>query len=890
MSATDHVMDRPTTTPTGAPSSPGGGFAGVCPRCGAPLTGRSATCGRCGLNLALPLVAELSDLNLRHEVARHRRIEVIASLDGELAAIDARRAEVLRELGQPTPAAPVAAPQRAGGHGAGTQTLLLALGVLCLAIAAAVFAAVGWDRLNPWGQAAVLLGATLAAGLGGVALFRRGLRATGEAVLGLSGLMVMVNIATFGSALGAGTTDLRFWSVGMAILAALGAATRRWGGRAGGPRPLAGGIIAAVAAQLAAPIGAAAVLGPSASTGFDLTLWDPRLTQAGLAGVAVVLIVQALVVALVAWVRGWKPTSPMVAATLVTATSLWLVAIGMTVALSQSTAMTAILAGAALAAAVAAALPQLKTPGASLAAGASAAAALGAWMAPAPPEVSFTIWVAAGAAIVLVASRLLPSRCSAGTGATGGVALLGTCWVLVAAGVQAVIRLTELVDGNPVTADATPGYSWVDVCVVLSIVTAAAVLWPIGAGSSRSARWSRRTPPVGLALVGYLAVISPPMFGANGPVWAMVLIATAATAAAVAVVSRSGSAERYLGWSLAGLGALLSLILAHATPALALGELGVLALGALGVAAWLGFTGRDVEATSTAAVGTLGAVAAAGYTCWFVGADDMWISVTAAIASSAIAILAVALAGPDKDDHDPLNRETAGFWPNSVLPPWVRTLTWPITGLMLSAQGILALWALGASVDADSASSGAVALLTGALTWMLVAAITTRWVAAVPAAIQAQLAAWLLLGLAGVSILEAYSLPGALALLATGGWWLWRSPRVSSWGALGPALMVGLVPSSLVAMFDGGPRALAVIGAAALITVLGGVGRLAAPVVIGAACVVLLSLVEVAPVIGSLPRYLTFGAAGAALLLTGATFERRRADLAAAHRRLRALR
>lgn len=190
-------------------------------------------------------------------------------------------------------------------------------------------------------------------------------------------------------------------------------------------------------------------------------------------------------------------------------------------------------------------------------------------------------------------------------------------------------------------------------------MTAAAVLWPIGAGSSRSARWSRRTPPVGLALVGYLAVISPPMFGANGPVWAMVLIATAATAAAVAVVSRSGSAERYLGWSLAGLGALLSLILAHATPALALGELGVLALGALGVAAWLGFTGRDVEATSTAAVGTLGAVAAAGYTCWFVGADDMWISVTAAIASSAIAILAVALAGPDKDDHDPLNRETA---------------------------------------------------------------------------------------------------------------------------------------------------------------------------------------------------------------------------------------
>ena len=231
------------------------------------------------------------------------------------------------------------------------------------------------------------------------------------------------------------------------------------GDHGGGLAPLRGGISASVAAQFAAPIGVAAALGRSESTGFDLALWDPRLTQAGLAGVAVVLIVQALVVALVAWVRGWKPASPVVAATLVTATGLWLVAVGMTLALSQSIAMAAILAGAAIAAAVAAALPQLKTPGASLAAGASAAAALGAWMAPAPPEVSFTIWVAVGAAAVLVVSLLLPSRCSAGVATTGAVALLGTCWVLVAAGVQAVVRLTELVDGNPVTADPTPGYS-----------------------------------------------------------------------------------------------------------------------------------------------------------------------------------------------------------------------------------------------------------------------------------------------------------------------------------------------------------------------------------------------------------------------------------------------
>ena len=51
-----------------------------------------------------------------------------------------------------------------------------------------------------------------------------------------------------------------------------------------------------------------------------------------------------------------------------------------------------------------------------------------------------------------------------------------------------------------------------------------------------------------------------------------------------------------------------------------------------------------------------------------------------------------------------------------------------------------------------------------------------------------------------------------------------------------------------------------------------------------------LSLVELAPLIGSLPRYLTFGVAGAVLLITGATFERRRAELATLQRQLRALR
>ncbi|MBK9560254.1 MAG: DUF2157 domain-containing protein [Candidatus Microthrix sp.] len=458
------------TTPDTSATSAAQPAVGACPRCGARLSAAigtpNAACPSCHLALGGPLVAELSDLNRRHGELHRYRNEVLAIVAHDLEANERRRGEVLAAL---EPASPTAAGQPphqaaergrpAGGNGRGTQALLLGLGVLCLAIAVAVFAAVGWGRLNPAGQAAVLLAATVVAGFGGLALHRRGLRATGEAVLCLAAAMVLVDIAVFGDALGAGAGDLRFWSGGLALLAALGAATRRWGGAGGLAPPSSGALIGVVAAQLTLPMAVGAALGRHSSTGFDLTLGDPGLTQVGIAGVAVVGIVQAIVVTLGTRERRWSPASPVVGMALLTAAAGWFVSASMALALNEPTAAAAILAGAAIAATLAALLPQLGSAWTNLAAAGTAAAALGAWTALAPDALSLTVWVATGAALAVLAACTTPQRSRWGGALVAGLVLAGTTWVLLAAGGSALDDLTTRLGGTrrAPPAPTTPG-------------------------------------------------------------------------------------------------------------------------------------------------------------------------------------------------------------------------------------------------------------------------------------------------------------------------------------------------------------------------------------------------------------------------------------------------
>lgn len=141
-------------------------------------------------------------------------------------------------------------------------------------------------------------------------------------------------------------------------------------------------------------------------------------------------------------------------------------------------------------------------------------------------------------------------------------------------------------------------------------------------------------------------------------------------------------------------------------------------------------------------------------------------------------------------------------------------------------------------------------------------------------------ASWVRLTALQVDVIEAYTLPGALALLVAALAWFRRTPTATSWQALAPPLGLGLVPSLVVALTEPtSPRAM-VVGLVGLALVLLGVRmRWGAPLLFGGVSVALLALVNIAPYAAGLPRWVLFGTAGVALLLLGVTWEQRRADL-----------
>jgi len=138
---------------------------------------------------------------------------------------------------------------------------------------------------------------------------------------------------------------------------------------------------------------------------------------------------------------------------------------------------------------------------------------------------------------------------------------------------------------------------------------------------------------------------------------------------------------------------------------------------------------------------------------------------------------------------------------------------------------------------------------------------------------------------------EAYALPAAALLLAAGWWRLGHDRQVSSVRALSSGLSLGLVPSLLLALDEPVSLRGVLVGVAALTSVVIGVARLwAAPLVAGAGAGALLALRHLGPVVDAVPRWISLGSVGLALLLVGITWEGRRHDLQAARRYLVALR
>jgi hypothetical protein len=141
---------------------------------------------------------------------------------------------------------------------------------------------------------------------------------------------------------------------------------------------------------------------------------------------------------------------------------------------------------------------------------------------------------------------------------------------------------------------------------------------------------------------------------------------------------------------------------------------------------------------------------------------------------------------------------------------------------------------------------------------------------------------------AGATTIEWFTVPPAVVMLAIG-ILAWRDQ--SSWIYLGPGLLIGLTPSTLlVDSNDNWIRVTLVVAAALAVILVGVYGGLQAPFVIGAAVLAKIGswqFLEVAPLI---PRWITLGAAGAILLTVGATYERRLTQAKQAARWLSALR
>jgi hypothetical protein len=200
-------------------------------------------------------------------------------------------------------------------------------------------------------------------------------------------------------------------------------------------------------------------------------------------------------------------------------------------------------------------------------------------------------------------------------------------------------------------------------------------------------------------------------------------------------------------------------------------------------------------------------------------------------------------------------------------------------------RGLLAVSAItaGAGIGiglADAASSllSVTLAVTGA-TWL-----TLAW--------RRRQFGWTLLGVAslaaswsvrlatlGVHVPEAYALPVAVLLLGVGLAYLRRQPAASSWLVVGPALLVGLVPSTALAVFDEHPlRPMLVLVASGLATIVGLRLRWQALIAPAASCLCAVALAQLEPYAVGAPRWLTLAIVGILLIATGARYERRLKD------------
>lgn len=809
-----------------------------CPDCHAVLPYAPQVCQACALPLtgetAVALFSTLQEADrLLVRLRSEKRPAPVPVGAGVMGGAPGALLEDVPAYPAPQPREELGTPRL---QGASVPRILLSLGALCLLVAAVTFLAVAWSWLGVGGRTLVLVGLTVAS-LGSTALLlRRGLRMAAEALsvvgLGLLALDVvgMRHAGWLGEVDDAHVTFLAGAVVAAAALVVLLSTA---------PRPL-------VAPAVIAPL-AALVSGAGAQ-------WHPHSPAP--------MVVTCLVLLGLARFGAHLPSVALTVTAFPSAAAAWLfvVASGIDQATHPLTvghvwgdlAVWPLVVAVVLAAVVGPATQVHRLVGK---AGLAVAALLGSYVVVLP--VLDNAPSAVVASLVLVSAAWVAAAATAPDryAAVASVPLLGTLVVPVVSLLQQVGQSVQAVlqIGDPFSAGADVHVLPADPWAAPWLLVPTALVVAVGGCVlvSRVTALRRTTWVLTLAAAGALAVVvTLPLYDVPLAlvVGLMALIAAGALLLAERVTGaaghllRTGAAALLLAATVAALPSdvLTSVVLLVATLAAGLlmhradltGDAAALAFPlALTGLAWAAGNVASVDEQFRAVPVLL---VLGGLAIW---RPQVELETSSALAGTLISAAAI-VAAPDEQLALAVHLTVAGalVTATSIVHPTRRFLAWP-GGLLLAA------------------------------------------------------ASWVRLEQVGVDVVEAYTLPSALALVGVGLWRLRHDDDAPTLTFLAPGLALATVPSLLATLDDpASPRAL-LLGLGCVALVLAGAGlRWSAPLVVGAGVGTLLVLRELAPYAAEVPTWLTIGLSGTVLTVVGITWESRMRDLRRATHYLAALR
>lgn len=209
----------------------------------------------------------------------------------------------------------------------------------------------------------------------------------------------------------------------------------------------------------------------------------------------------------------------------------------------------------------------------------------------------------------------------------------------------------------------------------------------------------------------------------------------------------------------------------------------------------------------------------------------------------------------------------------AVVEAGLAGVLWPEWRAALGAAFVASLAAGIALTSADADAFGTALLIAGGIGVALALMTSTAWMGFTGGGV-ATIGIFVHLDQAGVAPSEPYVAPVALQLVLLG-WHLRRVRDLSSWSAYGPAVAL-LGGAALAERIAGGAGWHAVIAGAVGVSavIAGGCFRLAAPLLLGTAVLVAVTVFESLSTLAGVPTWAWLGLGGAVLLGTGVGLER----------------